>query len=236
MFETIKMIWQNYNLTGIPFVLIGISIAWILLFGKSKTEWRLLEVTLIFIIGIFGIQIADGCFHEESYNFELLVSGSVSVLICYAGVSMISRAITNWNNKTIVLACLLFLLVFQSGLNLKYDFSAVIEKIKNPYKVSEATIQIADSIKADGKIDLLYLIAPDEITSQIQEYDSDFRVVPGLSIYYQGNDVYGLLVAMDNTGCSCLVLPEDISDDGYMNENGYRKVSICDGYVIYTRS
>jgi hypothetical protein len=154
----------------------------------------------------------------------------VGLALCYVG----SRIANNIDMKKTWFIVMIYAIIIQAGLNLRYDGS-IFQKNWNPYQVSETVIRIADALQANEQLESLYLIAPDEIASQIQEYDTDIRVIYGLDFVYDSQDVEGLLINMDNYQCNCLVIPEQKAEDERILPEGYRTIMTYNGYKVYAR-
>lgn len=221
--------WESISMTTINLILYWLAVAWMLLFEKKRGVffWATLAVS----VGVAGMELLSALFLGNRFQEKLYFLLPVTLVLCYAGVGI---AESYAGRKRTWLIVLLYAIIVQAGLNFDYDVS-VFQRNWNPYRVSDTVIRIADAIQADEQLESPYLIAPDEIASQIQEYNTDIRVIYGLDFVYDLQDVEGLLINMDNFECNCLVIPEEEAQDELILSEGYRVVTTCQGYKVYAR-
>jgi hypothetical protein len=220
--------WESISTTTINLILYWLAAAWILLFEKKKGvfSWS----ALVMPVGIAGMALLSALFLGNRFQDKIVLLLPTALVLCYAGVGIAHNA----DLKKTWLIVVMYAIIIQAGLNLRYDGS-IFQVNRNPYRVSDTVIRIADAILADEELESPYLIAPDEIASQIQEYNTDIRVIYGLDFVYDSQDVEGLLINMDNFECNCLVVPEQEAADEQILSAGYRTVMTYQGYKIYAR-
>jgi hypothetical protein len=213
------------------------ALAWLMLFDKERKKNQMLLLAVIVPAMIVLFQTANqvtGGGRSFDKLFFLLPTMS---LLAYTGVRIAEAGQQRKNTWIIIL---LYAIIIQSGLGLQYDLS-VVQGGNNSYKVSAVVVRFADAIDADESVTDPFLLAPDDISVQIREYDSHIRVAYGAGYVYQYSSDFlnqeGLetfLQSVEQYDCNMFIIPwEADDDDSYIQSLGYRMVAQYGGYALY---
>jgi hypothetical protein len=237
LFTGIRTIWIDYSYYTVNLVLYWMALAWLLLFDKERKKNQMLLLAVIVPAMIVLFQTANqvtGGGRAFDKLFFLLPTMS---LLAYTGVRITEAEQPRKNTWIIIL---LYAIIIQSGLGLQYDLS-VVQGGNHSYKVSTTAGRLADFVEADEAVTDPFLLAPDDISVQIREYDSHIRVAYGAGYAYQYSSDFlnqegleAFLQSVEQYGCNMFIIPwEADDDDSYIQSLGYRMVAQYDGYALY---
>lgn len=225
---SIKDSWISYGTDTIHIALYFLALFWIMLYGKKKRENNLYWYAILSVLLIFGLQLLMALLNRAAMpkTYYLL---PFAALTAYVGVEISDRLILRKNKWIIVF---LYAIIIQAAIGFEYtdEYFAL---HYNDQKLSSTAVQMADLIEGVEEIEDPFLLAPDTIASQIQEYDVDIRVAYGYGYSYIDNSLEQLLNRCQEYGCNFLVVPHVYDDEVYMKEIGYQQVAIFDGYSLY---
>ena len=234
MWEFIQIMWKTYGANIISLVLYYLAVVWLLVFDKEKKK---IDV-IVYVLGIPGlilaIQIAMQHFSPEKVTMHLLALLPTGILLCYVGTRIAAEQKSANAMKKAWITILLYGIIIQSGVNLRYSIE-VLQGGLNPYKISPTVCHLAEFITADEELHDPYVLAPNEVSTQIQEYDPNIRVYFHEGFEYSARDLTIVSMQMDQTGCNCVIVPTEQDVEEFWKENGYRMIVIFDGYTVYAR-
>lgn len=225
---SIKDSWINYGTDTIHTALYFLAIFWVMLYGKRKRENNLYWYGILSVVMIVGLQLLMALLHRPAMpkTYYLL---PFAILTAYVGVEITDKLILRKNKWIIVF---LYAIIIQAAIGFEYTDEYVALHYSNQ-KISSTAIQMADLIEQVEEIEEPFLLAPESIASQIQEYDVNIRVAYGYGYTYTDSSLEQLINKRQEYGCNFLVVPHEKDDEVYMKEIGYRQVAIFDGYSLY---
>lgn len=229
--ESIRGEWQNYSLTTISLVLYWLVLAWLVLFEKEKIKNHMFIYSILVPLMLVALETVGILFLGGRSLGKIFLLLPIGILIPYGGVRITENLL---KEKKKWLVILLYAIIIQSGISLRYEAAPLLGGM-NIYKVSPDVVKYVRYVNKWAKVEEPYLLAPDEIASQIQEYDVDIRVAygPGYD-YYEGN-LEQLMRQMDEYQCNCFMVPLEYDDEEYVKSKGYRLVVTDEGYALYAR-
>ena len=225
---SIKDSWMNYGTDTIHIVLYFLALFWITIYGKKKRENNLYWYAILSVLVILGLQLIMALLKHQMMpkTFYLL---PFAILTAYVAVEISDRLILRKNKWIIVF---LYAIIIQAAIGFEYvdDYIAL---YYNDRLITAATLQTSDLIDKVEEIEEPFLLAPEGIASQIQEYNVDIRVAYGPGYTYIEDNLELLLMKREEYGCNFLMVPHQYDDEEYMKEIGYHQLSIFDGYSLY---
>lgn len=225
---SIKDSWISYGTDTIHIVLYFLALFWVMLYGKRKRENNLYWYAIISVVMILALQLLMALFNRPAMpkTYYLL---PFAILTAYAAVEISDRLILRKNKWIIVF---LYAIIIQAAIGFEYT-DEYIALHYSDQKLSSTAIQMADLIGRVEEIEEPFLLAPDSIASQIQEYDVNIRVAYGYGYTYTESSIEQLINKRQEYGCNFLVVPYEKDDELYMKELGYKQAAIFDGYSLY---
>lgn len=229
MTEIIKTItgnWQLYSGQVIHIVLYWIALVWIFLYDRERRKNLLYLYAIWTFLGITGIMAIGKILLGGYMPFKIFMILPTAVLLAYVGVELAER-LKGSKKKWIIAG--LYVIIIQAGIGMKYvpDF---LSGAPNVYKISASIPQLDSYVR---QVENPFLLAPPEVASQIQEYDTGVRVAYGDGYSYADGNVGALLDAAAQYGCNCIMIRSEYVDMEYMEEQGYRLIVILEGYHLY---
>ncbi len=224
---SIKDSWINYGTDTIHIALYFLALFWLMLYGKKKRENNLYWYAILSVAMIFGLQLLMTLLHRQTMpkTYYLL---PFAILTAYVAVEISDRLILRKNKWIIVF---LYAIIIQAAIGFEYtdEYFAL---YYNDQKISSTAMQMAELIEQVEEIEEPFLLAPEDVASQIQEYDVNIRVAYGYGYTY-ADSLEQLLDKRMEYGCNFLVVPHEKDNEEYMKEIGYQQVAIFDGYSLY---
>ena len=231
LLESIRSNWQSYSLSTISLVLYWLVLAWLLLFEKEKLKNNIYLYAILVPVMLVALEVASGLFLGGRSLGKIFLLLPIGILIPYGGMRA-SEKFRPGKKKWLVI--LVYGIIIQSGISMRYETAPMLGGM-NIYKVSPDVIQYVEYINEWAEVSEPFLLAPDEIASQIQEYDVNIRVAYGPGYDYFDGNLEQLILQMDAFGCNCLIVPLEYDDEEYVKAHGYRLVVIDEGYALYAR-
>lgn len=229
--ESIRSDWLGYSMSTISVVLFFGVIAWVILFEKEKINNHIFIYSILVTFFLVVTQVAVYFFLGNRSLEKMFYLLPVGMLIPYGGV-LIWRKLRQDKKRWV--AIWLYAIIVQSAIGLRYT-SATVQGGMNIYKISPDVMLYASYIKEDAGGDEAFLLAPEKVASQIQEYDVDIRVAYGPGYEYYYGNLEQLLLQMDAFGCNYLLVPMEYNDEEYVKSRNYRLVVIFKGHALYAR-
>ena len=234
MLELVRDIWQTYSATTVSLVLYWLAVVWLLVFDKEKKNIDFIVYVIAIPIFIVLVQGAGYLFFPDKTVAWVIFLLPIGTLLCYVGSRIGTDQETAKAKKKAWITILLYGIIIQSGVNLRYS-KEVLQGGMNQYKIGPTVCHLAEFITADEALSDPYVLAPNEISTQIQEYDPNIRVYFHEGFVYSARDLTIVSMQMDQTGCNCLIVPTNQDEEEFWKENGYRMIVIFDGYTVYAR-
>lgn len=234
MFQIIKNIWQAYGATTVSLVLYWFAIIWLLIIDKKKENKKLLILAILMPIVIGILQGITLIFRPEHEASQLIFLFPIGIVLCFVATCIIGQGEAYKGVKKTWITILIYGIIIQSGVNLKYS-ADVLQGGLNQYKISPTVCHLAEFITEDHELRDPYVLAPNEISTQIQEYDPQIRVYFHDGFEYSAFDLNIVKMQMDQTGCNCVIVPLEQDIEEFWKEAGYRMIVIFDGYSVYAR-
>lgn len=234
MLELVKNIWQAYSATTISLVLYWLAVVWLLVFDKEKKKIDFIVYVIAIPIFVALVQGAGYFLFPDKSVSRVIFLLPIGTLLCYVGTRIGTDPKRAKAKKKAWITILLYGIIIQSGVNLRYSEEVLLGGM-NQYKIGPTVCHLAEFITADEELHDPYVLAPNEISTQIQEYD------PNIRVYFHDGFVYSALnleivsMQMDQTGCNCVIVPTEQDVEEFWKENGYRMIVIFDGYTVYAR-
>lgn len=231
LLESIRGDWQEYSLSTISLVLYWLMLAWLLLYEKEKLKNNIFIYSILVPLMLVALEVASTLFLGGRSLGKIFLLLPLGILIPY-GAMRVSEGF-RWGKKK-WLVILLYAIIIQAGISMRYENAPMLGGM-NIYKVSPDVIQYVEYINEWSDIEEPFLLAPEEIASQIQEYDVDIRVAYGAGYDYFDGNLEQLILQMDAFDCNCLMVPLEYDDEEYVKAHGYRLVVTDEGYALYAK-
>lgn len=229
IFESVKNSWQSYGLETVSLVFYWIAVLWFFLYRKDRKQNHLYLFAVGSAVCIVIVQLLLAATGRTPVQ-KLFYLLPVALLTAYAGTEICLNAFSA-KKKWIIIV--LYAIIIQSGTGWRFTTSYLSNY--NDDRISLPVEQIAECIESVEAIENPFVLAPEEVASQIQEYDADIRVAYGEGYQYTENNLEQLLYEMETYGCNMLIIRHEYDDEAYMKKLGLQQVIIFYGYSIYYR-
>ena len=228
VFESIKSSWQSFGLDTVSLVFYWLAIAWFLLYRKDRKNNNIYLYAVFITLLVIGLQAVLAVLGRAPMDklFYLLPE---AILVGYVSVEIFADRIPVKKKWIIIL---LYAIIIQAGMGWRFTTDYAFANY-NDRKISSTVMQMADCIEAVEEIDEPVLLAPEEIATQIQEYDTDIKVAYGEGYHYSEDNLEQLVYEMTTYGCNFAVIKHVYDDEDWMKEQGFTQVIIFDGYSLY---
>ena len=228
VFESIKSNWQTFELDTVSIVFYWLAAAWFILYRKDRKKKNIYIYAVFITLLIVFMQLALAVTGRPPMAklYYLLPEG---IFIGYVSVEIFAPK-AQGKKKWIII--LLYAIIIQAGTGWKFTTDYAFANY-NDRKISSTVMQMADCIEGVEEVNEPFLLAPEEIATQIQEYDTDIRVAYGEGYIYTEDNLDSLLYEMETYNCSFLIVKHVYDDEDWMKEQGLTQVIIFDGYSLY---
>lgn len=175
----------------------------------------------------------------------------IVLVIAIAVMDITKRVYKKTNIEIIKLVIpLIFMVIFVVTGKYMYG-QEIFQKADNYYKLNQKVINVADKLLEYS--DEPTVVAPDSLNKYIRQYDASIKLMYGRNAYgyvesLEYGDVYYVFSQMikenpdlkiitmlaKQYGYKFIVFEENqIVNEETMNDDGYKKIGVVDGYVIY---
>ena len=230
LLESVINSWKSYGINTVSIIFYWIAVAWFFLYRKKQNIYlyALLSAGLVTVVQCITAKSNPAVTQKAFYLLP------IALVTAYAGVEIFSKTLKG-KKKWIIIV--LYAIIIQSGTGWRFTT----EYLSN-YNIEHVSLpvgQIAECIENVQQIEQPYVLAPEEVASQLQEYDVNIRVAYGEALLknnievYTEDDLEQLLYEMQTYGCNMLIVKHQYDDEEYMKKIGMQQVIIFYGYGIY---
>ena len=227
LLESVINSWKSYGINTVSIIFYWIAVAWFFLYREDRKKqniylYALLSAGLVTVVQCITAKSNPAVTQKAFYLLP------IALVTAYAGVEIFSKTLKG-KKKWIIIV--IYAIIIQSGTSWRFTT----EYLSN-YNIEHVSLpvgQIAECIENVQQIEQPYVLAPEEVASQLQEYDVNIRVAYGDGYQYTEDDLEQLLYEMRTYGCNMLIVKHQYDDEEYMKKIGMQQVIIFYGYSIY---
>lgn len=230
--ESIKNNWVAFGQSTVHIVLWVLALAWIFLYEKKKEENLFLWYTVFATAFVWLLEFGCRAVLHRPMMFKTFYLLPIAILLAYVGVRVFEQGFLR-KNKWIIIV--LYAIIIQAGIGFEYTGNYLFANY-NDQKISSTVMKTAEWIRDEVEWQRPMLLAPEQVASQIQEYDATIRVAYGDGYLYSMDNLEMLLRQADEYNCDCIMVRETIDDEEIVKSWGYRMIAIYDGYTLYSRT
>ncbi len=228
VFESIKNNWQTFEIDTVSLVFYWLAIAWFILYRKDRKRKNIYLYSVFITLLVIFLQGALTILGRPPMA-KLYYLLPEAILVGYVSVEIFTKTMTAKKKWIIVL---LYAIIIQAGTGWRFTTDYAFANY-NDRKISSTVIQMADCIEGVERVKEPFLLAPEEISTQIQEYDTDIKVAYGEGYNYSEDNLENILYEMETYGCNFVIVKHVYDDEDWMKEQGLTQVIIFDGYSLY---